>query len=95
MTFLSVKFPFKKFQFHQSAVRYIARAAVKLLASFGKRESPLFFQHFHLRETFYEILKLLCFGHHNTFRSLIEAPIRSVNVEKLQKFILPKYGHQY
>ena len=39
--------------------------------------------------------KLLCFGHHNTLRSLIIANIRTVTMETFQKIILPKYGHRH
>ena len=34
---------------------------------------------------------LLCFGHHNTPRSLIKVNFRTVTTERFQK-ILPKYG---
>ena len=36
----------------------------------------------------------LCFGHHNTLRSLIIANIRTVTLEAFHKIILPKYGHK-
>ena len=34
------------------------------------------------------------FGHHNALGSVIEAHVRCVTVERFQKIILPKYGHQ-
>ena len=37
----------------------------------------------------------LCFGHHNTLRSLIIAYIRTVTMKTFQKIIFPKYGHQH
>ena len=37
---------------------------------------------------------LLCFRHHNTLRSVIEAIIRGVIVERLHKIVLPKYDHR-
>ena len=38
---------------------------------------------------------LLCFENNNTLRSLNEANIRSVTVEKIQEIILPKYDHRH
>ena len=38
---------------------------------------------------------ILCFEHHNTLRSLIEANIRTATMGRFQKIILPKYGHKH
>ena len=92
MTFLSGNFPFRKFQFNQSAVVYVTMATMQLYSIILKTRISIVFQVFPPERNF-PWDNLLCFGHHNTLRSLIEAHIRSVTVERLQKFILLKYGH--
>ena len=92
MNFLCGKFPFRKFQFHQSAHIYVVMAAVHLFSIILKFQLSIVFQVFpHEKNLLWD--NPLCFGHHNTLRSLIEAPIRCVTVERPQKFILHKNGH--
>ena len=66
-------------------------------ATFGlilKPRTTIVFQVFpHERNFMWDIL--LCFGHHNTLRSLIIANIRTATMETFQKIILPKYGHRH
>ena len=92
MNFLSMNFPFRKVQFHQSAFLYVAMATIQFFGLFLKTQISIAFQVFPIEKNFLRD-SLLCFGHPNTLRSLIEAGIRSATVERLQKFILPKYGH--
>ena len=94
MTFLSGKFPFQKFQFHQSALMYmyVVMATIQLFSIILKTRISIVFQVFPAQRNFLWN-NPLCFGHRNILRSLIEAHIRSVTVERLQKFILLKYGH--
>ena len=37
---------------------------------------------------------ILCFGHHNTLRSLMKAHIRSATEERFQKIVLLNFGHR-
>ena len=55
VTFLSWNFPFRKVQFHQSAIMYVFMATIQLYGLTLKLGSPLFFKYFQLRETFCEI----------------------------------------
>ena len=94
MTYLCDKFPFRKFQFHQSALMYVPMATIQLFSIIFKTQISIVFQVFpHEKNLLWD--NPLCFGHHNTLRSLIEVNIRSVTstVERFQKIILPKYGH--
>ena len=94
MTFPSRNFPFRKVQFHQSALMYVAMATIQIFGLILKTRISIVFQAFpHQRNFLWD--NLLCFGHHNTLRSLIEANIRIVTMERFQKIIFPKYGHRH
>ena len=93
MTFLSMYFPLRKVQFHQSALRYVAMATMQLFGLFLKTRIAIVFQVFPPEKNFLWD-NLPCLGHHNTLRSLIIADIRTVTLETFQKIILPKYGHE-
>ena len=93
MTFLSMYFPLRKVQFHQSALMYVAMATMQLFGLFLKTQIAVVFQVFPPEKNF--LWDNLCFGHHNTLRRLIIANIRTVTLETFQKIILPKYGHQH
>ena len=88
MTFLSGNFSRKKLQFHLSALMYVAMATMQLFGLFLKTRITIVFQVFQPERNFLWD-NFLCFGHHNTLRSLIEAHIRSVTADILQKFICP------
>ena len=90
MTFLSGNFPFRKFQFYQSALMYVAMATIQLFGPISKIQISIVFQAFPPERNFLWN-NLLCFAHHNTLRGYIEANIRSVTVERFQKIILPIY----
>ena len=94
MTFLSMYFPFRKVQLHQSALMYVAMATMQLFGLFLKSQITIVFQVFPPERNFLWD-NLLCFGHHNTLRSSVKVNIRTVSVETFQKIILPKYGHQH
>ena len=94
VTFLSMYFPLRKVQFHQSALMYVAMATMHLFGLFLKTRIAIVFQVFP-PERNYLWESLLCFGHTNTLRSLIIANIRTVTMETVQEIILPKYGHQH
>ena len=94
MTFPSRNFLFRKVQFHQSAIMYVAMVTIKLSGFILKTPISIVFQVFQPERNF-PWDNLLCFGHHKTPRSFIEANVRSVTVEKCQRIILPKYGHQH
>ena len=88
MNFLSGNFPFRKVQFHQPALMYVAMATIQLFSIILKTQISVVFQVLPPERNFLWD-NLLCFGHHNTLRSLFEAHIRGVAVERFQKFILP------
>ena len=46
MTFLSGKFPFRKFQFHQSALMYVAMATIQIFGLILKTRISIVFQAF-------------------------------------------------
>ena len=94
MTFLSSKFRFRKFQFHQSALMYVAMTTLQLFSIILKNRISIVFQVFPSERNFLWD-NLICFGHNNTLKSLIKANIRTVTMETFQKIILPKYGHQH
>ena len=96
VTFLSMYFPFRKVQFHQSALMYVAMATIQLfgLILITRISISIVFQVFQPERNFLWD-NLLCFGHHNTLRSLIKANIRTFTMETFQKIILPKYGHKH
>ena len=94
VTFLSMYFPLRKVQFHQSALMYVAMATMQLFGLFLKTRIAIVFQVFPPERNFLWD-NLLCFGHHNTLRSLIIANIKIVTMDTVQKTILPKYGHQH
>ena len=52
MTFLSMHFPFRKVQFHQSALMYVALATMELFGLFLKTRISNVFKYPRLRETF-------------------------------------------
>ena len=93
MTFLSGDFLHRKFQFHQSALIYVAISTIKVFSIILKTQTSIVFQESPLEKENFLWENLLCFGHHYTLGSLIEAHIRSVTMEILQKFNLPKYVH--
>ena len=84
--------PFRKVQFHQSALMYVAMATKPLFGLFLKTRIAIVFQVFPPERNFLWD-SLICFGHHNTLRSLIIANIRTVTMETFKKIILPKHGH--
>ena len=92
MTFLSMHFPFRKVQFHQSTLMYAAIANMQLFGLFLKTRICNVFQVFP-PEINYLWDNLLCIGHSNTLKSLINAYVRTVTMETFQKIIFPKYGH--
>ena len=92
VTFLSGNFPFRKVQFHQSALMYVAMATMQLFGLFLKTLITIVFQVFPPERNFLWD-NILCFGHDNTLRSLIIAIIMTVTMETIQKIFLPKYGH--
>ena len=93
-TFLYMYNPFRKVQFHQSALMYVAMATTQLFGLFLKTQIAIVFQVFPPERNFLWD-NLLCFRHHNTLRSLIIAIVRTVTMETFQKNSLPKYGHQH
>ena len=94
MTFLSMHFPLRKVQFHQSARMYVAMATMQLFGLFLKIRIAIVFQVFPPEKNFLWH-KLLCFRHHNTLRSLVKAFIRTVTMDRFQEVILPKYSHRH
>ena len=94
VTFLSMYFPLRKVQFHQSALMYVVMATMQLFGSFLKSRVAVVFLVFPPERNFLWD-SLLCFGHPNTLRSLIIANNRTVTMEIFQKIILPKYGHRH
>ena len=87
-------FPFRKVQFHQSALTYVAMATIQLFGLFLKTWIAIVIQVFPPERNFVRD-NLICFGYHNTLRSLIKANICTVPIERFNKMILPKYGHQH
>ena len=81
MSFLSRNFPFRKVQLHQSALVYVAMVMMQLFGLISKTRVSFVFDVFPAERNFL-LDYLLCFGHHNTLRSLIKANIRSVTVER-------------
>ena len=94
MTFLSGNFPFRKFQFYQSDLMYVPMATIQLFGIILKTQISIDFQVSPPEKNFLWDNRL-SLGQHITLRSLIEANIKSVTVEKFQKIILPKYGYQH
>ena len=86
MTFLSMYFPFRKVQFHQSALKYVAMATIQLFGLILKTLISIVIQVFPPDRNFLWD-NLLCFGHHNILRSLVKANIRTVTMEIFQKVI--------
>ena len=84
VTFLSMYLPLRKVQFHQSAFIYVAMATIQLFHLILKTRISIVFQVFPPERNFLWD-NLLCFGHHNTLRSLIKANIRTVTMEIFQK----------
>ena len=72
---------------------YVAMATMELFGLFLKIHIAIVFQVFPPERNFLWD-NLLCFGHHNTLRSLIISNIRTVTMETFQKIILPKHGHR-
>ena len=86
VNFLSTYIPFRKVQFHQSALMYVAMATMQLFGLFLKTQISIACQVFppernFLWDTF------LCFGHQNSLISSIKANIRSVTMETFQKIL--------
>ena len=90
----SMYFPFRKVQFQQSALMYVAMATMHLFGLFLKTRIATVFQVIPHERNFM-LDSLLCFGLPNTLRSLLTANIRTVTMEKFQKIVLPKYGHRH
>ena len=88
-TFLSMNFPFRKVYFHHSTLMYVAMATIQLFGLTVKTRIFIVFQVTPTERIF--LWENLPFRH-NTLRSLVEANIRSVTVERFHKIILPKYG---
>ena len=88
VTFLSLYFPLRKVQLHQSALMFVAIATMQLFGLFLKTQIAIAFQVFPPERNFLWD-NLLCFGHNNTLRNLIIANIRTVTMEKFQKIISP------
>ena len=69
---------------------YVAMATIQLFGLFLNTRIFMFFKCFHLGETFCGItfyaLEII---------SLIKANIGTVIMERVQKIILPKYGHKH
>ena len=77
--------PFRKVQFHQSALMYVAMATMQLFGLFLYTRILIVFQLFP-RERNFLWDNFLCFGHQNSLISSIKANIRSVTIETFQKF---------
>ena len=90
MTFLSMYFPLRKVQFHQSALMDDAMATMQLFGLFWKTQVAIVFQVFPSERNLLQDNE-----HPNTLRSLIIANIRTVTMETFQKIILLKYGHRH
>ena len=90
MTFLSVYFPFRKVQFHLSALMYmyVSMATMQLFGLLLKTRISFVFQAFPPERNFLWD-SLLCFGHPNILRSLITAQQRTVTIETFQKSFCP------
>ena len=86
-------FSFRKVQFHQPVLLYVAMATIRLFCLILKSQISIVFQVFPPERNFLWD-NLLCFGHHNTLRSLIKANMRTVIMERFQKIHLHKFGHQ-
>ena len=87
MTFLSMYFPFRKVQLHQSVLMYVAMEPVmQLFGLILKTLTSIVLQVFPPERNFLWH-NLLCFGHHNAVRSSIKANIRTVTMETFQKII--------
>ena len=94
VTFLSMYFPFRKVQLHQSALMYVAMATMQLFGLFLKTRISNVFEVFPPERNFLWD-NLLCFGQPNTLKSLIKANISTVTMETFQKIILPKYEQRH
>ena len=92
--FLSMYIPFRKVQFHQSALMYVAMATMQFFGLFLKTQISIVYQVFPPERNFLWD-NFLCFGHHISLISSIKAIIRTVTMETFQKIILPKYGHRH
>ena len=92
--FLSMYIPFRKVQFHQSALMYVTMATMQLFGLFLKTQISIVFQVFPPERNFLSV-NFLCFGRQNSRISSIKANIKSVTMETFQKIILPKYGHRH
>ena len=79
VTFHSMNFPFRKVQFHQSSLMYVAMATMQLFCLILKTWIFIVFQELPPEKNF--LWDNLCFGHHNTL-SLVEANIRILTVER-------------
>ena len=94
VNFLPMYIPFRKVQFHQSALMYVAMATIQFFGLFLKTQISIIFQVFPPERNFLWD-NFLCFGHQNSLISSIEANIRSVTMETFQKILLPKYSHRH
>ena len=88
--FFYMYFSLRKVQFHQSALMYVATTTIELFGLILKTRISIVFQvHVFPAERNFLWVSLLCFGHHDTLRSLIKANIRTVTVETFQKSFCP------
>ena len=89
MTFLSMYFPFRKVQLHQSVLMYVAMEPVmQLFGLFLKTRISIVFQVFPPERNFLWD-NFLCFGHQDSLISSGKANIRSVTMETIQKSFCP------
>ena len=93
VNFLSMYIPFRKVQFHQSALMYVAMATMQLFCLFLNTRISIVFQVCRPERNF-QWDNFLCLGHQNSLINSIKANIGSVTMETFQKIILPKYGHR-
>ena len=94
VNFLSMYIPFRKVQFHQSALMYVAMATMQLFSLFLRTQISIVFQVFPSERNFLWD-NFLCFGHQNSLISSGKANTRSVTMETIQKILLSKYGHRH
>ena len=80
VTFLSRYLPFRKAQFHQSALMYVAISTIQFSGFILKTRISIVFKVFPLERNFLWNT-VLCLGHHNTLSSLIKVTVRTVTVE--------------
>ena len=75
VNFLSMYIPFRKVQFHQSALKYVDMATMQIFGLFLKTRILIVFQGFPPEKNFLWD-NFLCFGHKNSLISSIKANMR-------------------